>query len=170
MEASRKPNLLLGIILIILGVLFLAYQLIPALHALINWENAWPLLIVGVGVAFFVGAVLGHVPGLAIPGSVIGGIGLLLFWQNTTGDWGSWAYAWALLPGFVGVGLILMGVLGEKPRKSLASGLWLIVISSILFLIFGSFLGGFGFGAYWPILLIGLGFIILLRPLFRSRL
>ena len=34
----------------------------------------------------------------------------MLYWQNQTGNWESWAYAWALIPGFVGVGTIVMGL------------------------------------------------------------
>jgi hypothetical protein len=37
-----------------------------------------------------------------------------------------------------------------------------------MFAVFGAFLGGPEvFGTYWPVLLIGLGVLILLRPLIR---
>jgi hypothetical protein len=170
MDESRRTNLVFGVILVLAGVIFLIFQLFPALQLFINWANAWPLIIVGVGAIFLLSAVLGRVPGLAVPASIIGGIGLLLYWQNLTDTWASWAYAWALIPGFVGVGVILAGILGGQVRKSLSGGLWLIVISLVMFCIFGSFLGGFGLGDYWPVLLIGLGFLILLRPLFRTRI
>jgi hypothetical protein len=169
MDDSRRTSLVFGVILVFVGAIFLAFQFFPVLQSFINWSNAWPLIIVGVGGIFLISAVLGRVPGLAVPACVIGGLGLLMYWQNLTGNWASWAYAWALIPGFVGVGTILMGSLAGHPGRSFAGGMWLIVISLVMFLIFGSFLGGFGFGEYWPVLLIGLGFLILLRPLFRSR-
>ncbi len=170
METSRRSNLVIGMLLVFLGAVFLIYQLIPALHGLISWTSAWPLIVVGVGLAFLLIAAVGHVPGMAIPASIIGGIGLLLLWQNSTNNWGSWAYAWTLIPGYVGIGLLLMGLLSGKTRQVLSGGLWLIVISLVLFFIFGSFLGGPNFGDFWPILLIGLGFLILLRPLIRARM
>ena len=170
MDQQRRSNLAFGVILIALGALFLVYQLVPQFHVLINWETAWPLTIVGFGVVLLVVAVAANVPGLAIPAALVGGIGCLLWWQNATGNWESWAYAWALIPGFVGVGIILNGLLSGNLRNALTAGVWLIVISLVLFLIFGSFLGGqVLFGAYWPVLLIGLGILILLRPLFRPR-
>jgi hypothetical protein len=170
MEQSRRTGLVMGSILVLLGVLFLAYQLVPAFQVLIDWDNAWPLTIVGVGVLLLVIAVLANVPGLAVPAAIVGGIGCLLWWQNATGNWDSWAYAWALIPGFVGVGTILSGLLSGKLAGALSGGIWLILISLIMFFIFGSLMGGLGaLGAYWPVLLIVLGFLVLLRPLLRPR-
>jgi hypothetical protein len=170
MEKSRRSSLAFGVILIVIGAFFLAFQLMPGLREWVNWENAWPLIVVGVGVALFIGAIVGGESGMAVPATIVGGIGCLLWWQNATGNWDSWAYAWALIPGFVGVGIIISGLLGGQFRSALTGGGWLIVISLVLFFIFGSFFGGFDqLGAYWPVLLIGLGVLILLRPLFRAR-
>jgi hypothetical protein len=170
MERSTKTSLTFGIILILLGALFLVFQLFPQLGQWIKWSTGWPLIIVGVGLVFLVSAVLSGASGLAIPGSIIGGVGGLMWWQNMTGNWNSWAYAWALIPGFVGVGIILNGLLSGRVRDALTGGGWLIMISLIMFFIFGSFLGGMElFGAYWPVLLIILGVFVLVRPLLRIR-
>ena len=170
MERSTRSSLVLGIILILLGALFLVFQLFPQLGQWINWSTGWPLIIVGVGLVFLVAAVLSGASGLAIPGTIVGGIGGLLWWQASTGHWDSWAYAWALIPGFVGVGIILQGLLSGKIRNAITGGGWLILISLIMFFLFGSFLGGMElFGAYWPILLIILGVFVLVRPLLRPR-
>jgi hypothetical protein len=77
---------------------------------------------------------------------------------------------WALIPGFVGVGTILAGLLGENPRYNLGRGLNLVVISAAVFLIFATFFGGLSIlGDYGPAaILIVLGVYILLRGLFRS--
>jgi hypothetical protein len=170
MEQSRRASLTFGVILIVLGALFLSYQLVPQLQLWVNWSTGWPLIVVGIGVVFLIVAVVSGASGLAIPGAIVGGIGGLLWWQNATNNWDSWAYAWALIPGFVGIGIILNGILGGRLRSALIGGGWLIVISLVLFFIFGAFLGNpMAFGAYWPILLIGVGMLILIRPLFRSR-
>jgi uncharacterized membrane protein len=85
----------------------------------------------------------------------------MLYYQNATGNWGSWAYAWTLIPGFVGLGIILSGLLEGQPIRSLATGLWMILISLVAFVVFGSFLGMGRFSAYWPVLLILGGLLIL---------
>lgn len=79
---------------------------------------------------------------MAVPACIVGGIGGLLLWQNATGEWQSWAYAWTLIPGFVGVGTLLSGLLGGTLRRDFGAGAWRVLISLISFGIFASFLGG----------------------------
>ncbi|HPL28540.1 MAG TPA: hypothetical protein PLG21_10845, partial [Anaerolineae bacterium] len=107
--------------------------------------------------------------GMAVPACIVGGIGGLLYWQNATGRWGSWAYAWALIPGFAGVGLILAGLLRLNWRQ-VQAGLWQAFISLVVFGIFGSFFGGLGvLGRYWPALLILLGLALMVRAFLRPQ-
>ena len=169
MDRRRRSSLATGLVLILIGALIFATQLVP------GWETwfQWPLFIVGIGAVLLVIGLLTRVPGLAVPACIVGGIGGLLYYQNVTGDWDSWAYAWALIPGFVGVGVIVAGVLGGRFRKPLREGGQLILISLVMFLAFGSFLGLIGLGPlgqYWPVLLIALGVLILFnRLIFRRR-
>ena len=170
MDRRRRSNLVVGLLLILLGVWFIAVQFVPELRAWMDIEYAWPLIIVGVGVLLLVIGLLTGAPAMAVPACIVGGIGGLLYWQNATGNWESWAYMWTLIPGFVGVGVVLSALLGGETRQALSGGAWLILISLVLFAVFGSFLGGLGLlGPYWPVLLIALGLLALLRPLFRSR-
>ncbi len=169
MEQNRRGSLVVGLILILLGGLFLLGQFMPGLQSWVNLQFSWPLIIIGVGVLFLFAGLLAGVPDLAVPAAIIGGIGGLLYWQNQTGNWGSWAYAWTLIPGFVGVGIILAGLLGRRPGKALHEDMNVIIVSLILFTIFSSFLGGRNlFGPYWPMLLIVFGLWLLIRPLWRS--
>ena len=163
---NRGRSLVGGLILILLGAWFLAAQFIP------GWSIhfSWPWIIIGAGGFMLLLGLLTGVPDMAVPACIVGGIGGLLYWQDATGNWESWSYAWSLIPGFVGVGVILSGLFGGKLLKSLREGLNLIVISLILFVIFAAFLGGPNLlGNYWPALLILLGLWMLIRPLFRSR-
>ena len=160
---EKRGSIIGGLILILVGVLFLLLQTNPEFAAQLNIELQWPLVIVAVGVLFLVGAVLGTAS-LAVPGMIVGGIGALLYYQNISGNWDSWSYAWALIPGFVGLGLILMGLLDSEQRSSIRGGITLIIISLILFAIFGGFWGGIGLlQQFWPLLLILAGIMILLR-------
>jgi hypothetical protein len=168
MARRRGCNLILGLALILLGGWFLAGQFFPSLNDWIYIEFTWPLLIVGVGVFLLLFGLAVNAPGMAVPAVIVGGIGGLFYWQNATGNWESWAYAWTLLPGLVGVGVILAGTLEGRPRQALSGGGILVVISLVLFSIFASFLGGPRlFGLYWPILLILLGLWMLVRILLR---
>lgn len=170
MEKNRRGSLAIGLILILLGGWFFLGELVPGLQSWIDVQLSWPMMVIGTGALFLIAAMLTGIPGLAVPAAIIGGIGGLLYWQNQTGNWESWAYAWTLIPGFVGVGIIVSGLLGKQPGKALREGLNVIVVSLILFALFGSFLGGRNiFGPYWPVLLILLGLWLLVRPFWRSQ-
>jgi hypothetical protein len=168
MDTQRRTNLIGGIVLILVGGVLLAAQLFPGLGLTLNIELSWPLILVGVGVFLLLFGLLVNAPGMAVPACIVAGIGGILYWQNATGDWASWAYAWTLIPGFVGVGTILAGLFGGTFRQSLRDGGTLILISLILFAIFSSLLGGKSYlGVYWPVLIILLGLWLLIRPLFK---
>jgi len=164
----RRSSIVAGIILILVGLFFLLLPFFPNLGQFINIEQQWPLIIVAVGGLFLLGALLGAT-GLAIPGSIIAGIGGLLYFQNLFNAWESWAYAWALIPGFVGVGILIARILEGETRRGLREGGGLIVISLILFFVFGAFLGGgFSFGVVLALVLIASGFWVLIRTVFKG--
>jgi len=163
MKREHRGGLAAGLVLILLGMLFLVVQIVPELQASITFS--WPLIIVGVGVVLLILAALARTPGLTVPACVVGGVGAILTWQNSTGNWDSWAYAWTLIPGFVGLGVILNGLLGgEDIRQAVSAGFWSILISLGLFVIFGSLFGALEIkGRYWPLLLIALGLLVFVK-------
>lgn len=170
MSRQNRSSLALGVILILAGLWFLVGQIFPALNLWLDGANSWPFFVIGAGVVIGVIALLTGAPGLLVPACIVGGIGGLLYWQNSTGNWASWAYTWALIPGFAGVGVLLSGLMGRHPRQSWGEGLGMIITSLALFFIFGAFLGGPNLlGDYWPVLLILLGLWTLLRPWLRGR-
>ena len=170
MDRTRRSSLALGIILLLAGAWFLAVQLVPGLGNWINISLSWPLIVIGVGAFLLLFGLLIGEPDMAVPACIIAGIGALLYWQNATNRWESWAYVWTLIPGFVGVGVLLSGLIAGRFGRAVREGGGLILISLILFAIFASFLGGGTFlGAYWPVLLILLGLWLLARPWVRGR-
>ncbi|WP_420642980.1 LiaI-LiaF-like domain-containing protein [Candidatus Leptofilum sp.] len=153
----KQSSIVIGTILIIVGILFLLAQLFPGIAPSFDMSLQWPLIIVAVGALLLLSALFGT-PELAIPGSIISGIGGILYVQNLTNSWASWSYIWTLIPGFVGIGLLIAGTLGHERRKSWREGSRLIVISAVMFAIFGAFFNGLGeIGRYWPVLLIAVG-------------
>ena len=107
-------------------------------------------------------------PAFFIPACIITGIGGLLYWQNSTGNWATWSYMWALIPGFVAFGLLLFGLLTRR-RGAYIAGMWVLLNSLILFGIFASAFGGLDYASkLWPAGLILLGLIVLLMG-FRKK-
>ena len=167
----NRSTLILGILLILIGIWLVASREVPALRQWLDVEFSWPIWTIGAGILIFIIGLLVGAPGMAVPASIVTGIGCILYYQNANDDFASWSYMWTLIPGFVGVGLILTGLLGENTRRNISSGLNLIVISLVLFLIFGTLLGGLAIlGPYGPaILLIALGVYILVRGFLRPK-
>jgi len=162
---QNRTNLFLGVLLVLIGVWLVVTRQVPAIQNWLDDNFAWPMWTIGAGLLILLIGLITGVPGMAVPASIVAGIGGILFYQNQTGDFGSWSYMWALIPGFVGVGTILAGLLGENTRRNIAHGLNLVVISTLIFLIFASFFGGLSLlGDYGPaIILIALGVYVLLR-------
>jgi hypothetical protein len=172
-------SLLLGAILIILGIVFLFAQLMGQFLGIQLARYFWPLFILVPGALLFLGAfVAGRQTGhpLVIVGSVVSMTGALLFYQNITGHWQSWAYAWALVaPTSIGLGQMVYGAARRQPDL-VRLGTRLVVIGGAIFLVGAFFfelivgISGFGLGGFgWPLLLIGLGVIWLLATFMRMR-
>lgn len=171
MSRQNRTQLVLGILLVAVGVVYLLAQQIPALRALTQIQFQWPFYVVGAGLLILVIGLLTGTPSMAIPASIVAGVGGILYYQNQTGDWMSWSFLWTLIPGFVAVGILITALLGEDTRNNLAHGLNLLVISVVLFLIFAAIFQRLSFlGPYGPAgLLILLGLYVIGRGLMRGR-
>ncbi|MGE5375684.1 MAG: hypothetical protein ACM3XO_11565 [Bacteroidota bacterium] len=167
----NRSTLFLGILLILIGIWLVASQQVPSLRNWLDVNFSWPMWTIGAGILIFIIGLIVGAPGMAVPASIVTGIGCILYYQNANNDFGSWAYMWTLIPGFVGAGLILAGLLGENTRSNISNGMNLIIISVVLFLIFGTLFGGLVIlGPYGPaILLIALGVYVLVRGFLRPR-
>jgi hypothetical protein len=164
MQTNRSnPGALVGgAALITFGLLALAGQIFRSL----NWGVLWPFIIIGIGALFFVAMFAGgkQAAALAIPGSIIGGTGLVLLFQNISHHWGSMFYFWTLILLFVGTGIYIMGWHGGDSAQK-ESGARVMKVGLILFIIFGAFFE-MVFSSFnnfiFPVLLILLGAYLLL--------
>jgi hypothetical protein len=131
-------GLVLGVLLIVLGGLFLASE---QFH--IDWGHyGWPMFVIVPGAVLLVlGLAVPNEAGLgmAIPGGIITTVGLILAFQESTDTYASWSYAWALVaPGSVGVSLFLYGLLHRR-LDLLDAGLRAASVGLGLFVGFGLF-------------------------------
>ena len=171
MSRQNRTQLALGVLLVLLGVWFVAVRQVPILKPFANLNWDWPFYVIGAGAVLLLIGLVTDAPRMAIPAAIVAGIGGILYYQNLSHDWESWNFMWALIPGFVGVGNILAGLLGDDLRHNFGHGMNLIIISAVLFLIFAtifnriSILGNYGAAA----LLILLGLYVISRGLMRSR-
>jgi len=168
MHKQARSAIAAGTILVALGVLLLVARLVPGFWG----ELTWPFIVIGAGVLMLVLAIATGNAGLAVPACIVGGIGLILWWQNAHDAWQTWSYAWTLIPGFVGVGALVQGLLEAKPVKALLDALWPVLISAVLFLVFSSFFGGPLFGVPWYYLaggaLILVGALVIVRGFLKT--
>ena len=159
-----------GILLVLLGLTFLAYQLFPdQLARFFGGQFPWPLFVITPGLLLLLTGLISRTGGLVIPGTIVTGIGGLLYYQNSTGDWKSWAYAWTIIPAFVGLGLLLASLIDPATRGARTTGLYMFGIWIAVFAILTSLFGNFNYlNLAWPVVLILVGLLFLLGS-FRSR-
>lgn len=135
-------------------------------------EAGWPFFVIIPGVAMLLVSLVRTPPrgvGLAIAGSILTTVGCVLLYQQTTGHWASWAYAWALVgPGAAGLGMLVYGLIFGQ-RDLLAPGTRLVAIAAAIFAagywyfetIFATGRAPVALGEWWPVVVIGIGLVAL---------
>ena len=150
MERSSQ-HLVWGILLIILGVVFLLGNLSE-----VSMARLWPVFPLVVGLGFWIAYFENRQnAGILMPGSILVVTSLLFFYCNLT----SWSEMELLWPVFVlapAVGFIAMYLGGNRDR-SLLFPAGILILIGIIFLSISH-----GLSEYWPILLIiaGAGLIL----------
>ena len=173
-ETSRARGTAAGLVLLAIGgVALAARQAGVELGSLV--EGGWPLFIIVPGVALLAAAFVPAPPdglGFAIAGSIVTTVGGILLYQQTSGNWESWAYAWALIPLAAGSGMSVYGLLTGH-RDIAGSGVRLAVVAGLLFLIgtwyfnavFETGRTPIDIGTWWPVVVLGIGLLVLGRAL-----
>jgi hypothetical protein len=165
----------LGVMLLLLGLLFLAFNLGATLFPM--WEvmsigRLWPLFVIWIGLGFFLPIFVWWEKrhsnyGLAMPGTIVLVIGLILLYCSLTGNWAAWAFLWALVPFSVGLGLLMLYLLGPKARGLLVAAFFVGGGSLAIFAVFASWIGGPLGGIVGAALLLILGVALVIRALIR---
>lgn len=130
-------NYRIGMALVAAGILFLFVRMTGfSLMSLL-----WPLWVLIPGAAMLYMAFRDERAelGWAIPGALIGGTGVILFFLNLTDRWEAWAYMWALYPVFVGSALRFVGQHNHSDdmmmngMRAVRSGLFMLVGFGLFF-------------------------------------
>jgi hypothetical protein len=150
MGKRNRTQLVLGVILILVAGWIIATRINPDLARIIRLPAFdWPMWVVFAGAVLLVIGLLAGAPGMAVPACIVAGIGGILYYQNATNNWESWAYMWTLIPGFAGIGSILAAILGDDFKQNVREGLNSLIVSAVLFAVFGTFFHAWNtFGVY----------------------
>ena len=139
---------------------------------LFDFEGGWPFFVLLPGLIMLAVAISGEkkLAGFIFPGAIVTGTGAILFVQNLTDHWESWAYVWALYPVFVGLALMFYGNRTDN-ANNVRAGRNLAFIGMVLLAAFGVFFELIAFNnvdgrlvnAVVAVLMIGGGGFLLLR-------
>jgi hypothetical protein len=135
---SSLASYVLGAVLIAIGAMFLFTDGVETWAA---GQYVWPLFIIAPGL-LLIGLNATRetsTPSLTIAGSVVTMVGLILLYQNVSGHWESWAYAWTLIaPTSIGIGLYIQGVWAPDERAR-EQGKRQVAVGLLMFALFASF-------------------------------
>lgn len=177
-EQNERNTRVLGLVLLAAG----AWILISRFVHLDLGAWLWPFWIIvpgGLLVALGFRDTRRNSEGLVTFGSIVAVTGIILFLQNITGQWQSWAYAWTLLfPGSIGLGKYLWGS-QMHDEHAVRQGEQSMQTALIMFVAFGLFfevilgIGGLHLGSVGhiivPVLLIAGGAALYLTSLSGER-
>jgi len=175
----RRNPIIAGIVLIMIGAI--AWAITAAGMDPSQWlgGSCWTLFICIPGVVLFVGGLLAQdepAVGLTIAGSIIMTIAAMLFAMDRAEHYEAWAYAWTLIPGAAGIGVLIHGSQAGDRRKVRAGGR-LILISLVMFAVGAFFFETifqtgtvpFGVDAFWPVVLVVVGVFVIALAFLRKR-
>ena len=173
--SSSTPAIGLGVALLLIGGLLFVGQLLD-----IGIDDVgWPAIVIGIGVVILVlGLFVNREQGMVIGGTVVTTVGLVLLYQDQTGRWETWAYAWALVgPAASGLGMVLWGIRSADPVE-IRNGTWTLLGGLAIFVVgFLFFEGVIGISGEplglpeWvlPVVVIAIGVVVLARGIFDRR-
>ncbi|MDZ7291640.1 MAG: hypothetical protein ONB44_16810 [candidate division KSB1 bacterium] len=153
--SNQRSAIWSGGLLIVIGALFLAINLLE-----IDWRKLWPLLVfAGAAVNFAIFIADRRNYGVLMPATILLIYGALFQYCVLEGWW----HMSELWPTFIlgpGAGLLMMYLFGKRDTGLLIPSLVLIGLSAIFFVTLGPLRD---YGQYWPVLLIIVGLLLLLK-------
>jgi hypothetical protein len=170
MRSASRSSTYVAILLIGMGVLFLAFNLLPGFAI----GRAWPVVFYILAAGFYLPPILWRdqlhsLSGLFIPASIMLALGLIFTYNVLTHDWASWGYAWTLIVAGVGGGMALAGWSGGWGSLPTWVGSWILLGSLAIFALFASIFGLPLLKLAGPALLIIAGAFLIMRGFRNNR-
>jgi hypothetical protein len=169
MKKTNSGSLIAGIGLVLLGALFICFNLIPGF----TLAKTWPIIFFVIAFAFFL-------PGLAwpdlrkglaalyIPGTIIFVLGVIFLFNTLTDVWIVWAYAWILIPASVGLGIAVAAWAGQWSRGARLVGIWIALISLATFAVFAAIFGNGAVRFFGAGIMVLMGIFMLIRSFIKK--
>ena len=168
---------MLGVILVVVGGALLIGRVVDIGLAGVTW----PVWIVVPGVAMLIGSFFiparGGV-GLAVAGSIVTTVGLVLWVQDAYDLYATWAYAWALVaPTAPGIGMTFYGLV-HRDGQLVGDGVRTMLVGLGLFLGFALFFEGVvglsgtpiaNLDDVLPYAIVGLGILLVVLSFFGRK-
>jgi hypothetical protein len=156
-KEENRGAIIPGVILVVLGILFL----LPKLG--INFGDLWPTFLLAPGLAFFAFYFISKDKvknaGVLIPATIITLLSIYFYFESLT----NWKYAekmWPVYPLIVSMAFFVTYFAGQKKDKGLLVPAWILLAVGLLFLVINLISVNL-----WPLFLIlaGLYFIVFPR-------
>ena len=149
----EPKNVIPGLLLIITGGVILLANI-----GAFSLVGLWPLLVVLLGIFFFILWLNDRGDyGLLMPATILTIVGILFLYCEQFGWW-NMSNLWPVFLMAPGLGFMLMYLFGEQEAGLLIPGTLMLVLG-IFFLSINEWAG-----RWWPVILIILGAILLIRP------
>jgi hypothetical protein len=150
----ESRSLIWGIILILLGLIFLGKNLD---WFDFSWGDYWPSVMIIGGLFFWFGWITKRQEfGLLMPGTILLVYGIMFQYSAING----WYYMDVLWPGFLlgpGLGFLFMYLLGNREKGLLIPAFILIILAALFWMEHDVY------RYFWPAILIALGIYLLLK-------
>jgi hypothetical protein len=168
---ERRNPLIAGAILVAIGAIAWAMNVADIDPSQWLGGSGWTLFIFVPGLLLLVAGLMSRgepAQGLTIAGFIVMTVAAMLFVMDRTEHYEAWAYAWTLIPGAAGLGVIVHG-LRTGDRGKLGEGARLILIALAMFIvgawffetIFSTGEVPFGLEGFWQLALIVLGVVVI---------
>lgn len=139
LNRQKENDYVIALSLMGVGLLFVLTQLFK----IDIMDLLWPLFVVGPGAVLVYWAAQARgddwLVWMHIPGMITLGTGLLLLYQNLTGHWESWIYAWSLYGVFLGIAFVEIAKSCPQAEELGFLGRGFIRWSLIVFVAMGGF-------------------------------